>query len=1205
MSLVCCFICWCRRLIGVACLCYGYVRTNNHDVISAIINARNYEREWERKHGLYARPLRELCRREVNEWAIVQKDLPGLEIVTEEYKKRLSRWGVVPDIFVFPPKMSIYATMVPPTEMTYKEIGQSTSQSFAAGPGALGTFRGINVYETRMFDVYENELPIDLLRRQQQIGEYYIMNDPHRYDSEMVHPASHRDIIIYNEDLDNWSRITFREAVRKAINVRHAPDPGAADEDLFHHAGGLPPDDPDDEHPIDDGTFPGFEVAGTLNAFIVGTLVPALQRAVPGAPAARGNEIALRVIAAAPGAGAGVDFRPLLNGDAGLVGKVVTREVFDDTAFALGLTSWKIVQRNQYFTAVGGQCALIEPVVAAVAAIVEPNNVGGAPASTVAAKNLRTLIEALAGALPGGAVGGGPNPVANAAEGEIIRRLVGSNARNFRKAVRDNICAPIKRMAGKPGWDTKAACEVFTKPGQTITFRTRGDALRFRAFMGLQARSMVLRWVVNAIIDGGGASAAGNFDAVRTSVMELKQERDALHEAYATTVLTKVAAMTHEVRDRRLRAAARKELEPAYGAAPAMAGFARSRTTGRIGPASEAMIAGSRGDLQRVRMRSMRIGANTRPMGAFFSSIEHLKEATRGMDHYAVPSFAAAGITGQHRHGVASGGDRMIDVPAAHIGNNGYHRHDDGTLCVYETACAYADGINGATFGDKRALYSPGRRTERDWAGVDVRALMAAAGTGGAAGAATAQRGAAMESPLAACARIVAAADAPRAAPGRIAGRTVTDPADYRTTTNDIYSATRYNSRHDDGVEMALDGMNPAAAHAASRGGGGGGGSPHAHEVAYARRVLEHAKRIGVHPGSDAAAHHVAIATQNPPQMRRSAVGAATEERRQAEEDFRANGANTRYVLERGGRVFANRAAVQLAFGNAGAHIPNLGTALAVPVSSQHIDVLLDNSLRVPYDILLLRPFMEYSMSSAVLMKGGYDTGATFVGHSDFILGDDVVSKLHYGNFTFYSKSVVTNPKNLIIARNIFCQGYTRGSGVDMFERDYEAARAGRTRVKGYDPDGGEHTASLISVLIPYGSGDRLPNPLDIEAHKTYDPTTALQQPRIQQVEANGVKPAAFMDAAYVTKLFSLHEYSRNRSDPASEPFVEFERTQNTICYRGHQFSYCPTTKQHTAVTVNTGHWGPNVYPGCGRVRAGEMKYLEKCDYRSAISVAR
>jgi len=37
-----------------------------------------------------------------------------------------------------------------------------------------------------------------LLRRNQQIGEYYIMADPHRFDSEPVHPASHRDIIIYD-----------------------------------------------------------------------------------------------------------------------------------------------------------------------------------------------------------------------------------------------------------------------------------------------------------------------------------------------------------------------------------------------------------------------------------------------------------------------------------------------------------------------------------------------------------------------------------------------------------------------------------------------------------------------------------------------------------------------------------------------------------------------------------------------------------------------------------------------------------------------------------------------------------------------------------------------------------------------------------------------------------------------------------------------
>ncbi len=28
-------------------------------------------------------------------------------------------------------------------------------------------------------------------------------------------------------------------------------------------------------------------------------------------------------------------------------------------------------------------------------------------------------------------------------------------------------------------------------------------------------------------------------------------------------------------------------------------------------------------------------------------------------------------------------------------------------------------------------------------------------------------------------------------------------------------------------------------------------------------------------------------------------------------------------------------------------------------------------------------------MSSSVMMRAGYETGATFVGHSDFLLGDD------------------------------------------------------------------------------------------------------------------------------------------------------------------------------------------------------------------------
>jgi hypothetical protein len=207
-----------RNLIGIKqCV----QETNNHDVVSALINCRNYDREWERRHGLMNKPIAQIMRREVNEFAIVQKDISGLEILHEEYKERLSRYGIRPDLWIFPPKMSIYATMVPPTDRSYKELGASTSATFKAGPAALGSFRGVTVYETRMFDVYENELPIDLLRRNQQIGEYYIMSDPYRYSDppDGKHKSHTRDIIIYDEPLDNWVRITFKEAIEAAVNL--------------------------------------------------------------------------------------------------------------------------------------------------------------------------------------------------------------------------------------------------------------------------------------------------------------------------------------------------------------------------------------------------------------------------------------------------------------------------------------------------------------------------------------------------------------------------------------------------------------------------------------------------------------------------------------------------------------------------------------------------------------------------------------------------------------------------------------------------------------------------------------------------------------------------------------------------------------------------------------------------------------------------
>ena len=58
----------------------------------------------------------------------------------------------------------------------------------------------------------------------------------------------------------------------------------------------------------------------------------------------------------------------------------------------------------------------------------------------------------------------------------------------------------------------------------------------------------------------------------------------------------------------------------------------------------------------------------------------------------------------------------------------------------------------------------------------------------------------------------------------------------------------------------------------------------------------------------------------------------------------------------------------------------------------------------VPFNLIYARPYQTYSVSTGICMKAGASTGETLVGHADFQLGDNVIQKLHYGNFSVYTK---------------------------------------------------------------------------------------------------------------------------------------------------------------------------------------------------------
>jgi hypothetical protein len=236
--------------------------------------------------------------------------------------------------------------------------------------------------------------------------------------------------------------------------------------------------------------------------------------------------------------------------------------------------------------------------------------------------------------------------------------------------------------------------------------------------------------------------------------------------------------------------------------------------------------------------------------------------------------------------------------------------------------------------------------------------------------------------------------------------------------------------------------------------------------------------------------------------------------------------------------------------------------------------------------VLLLRPFQTYNMASAILMKGGLDTGFTAHGHHDFMLTDDVIHKVHIGHYTFYHKSIVKQPKNVILAEDIFAQSYVSGEGTNVFEGQGDGREpAAHSFATELAQD--SFSRDIIPIWVPTGEYGPLQNPLDITGFYSNQVLNAGNT-TISTSEEHYPNAAAYSTALGFDRL-------QNYGD--QDEFLSPVRHLNTICFQGHQMSYDAKKEGFTKLTMNTGHWGPNVYPGCRSVRNGENCFLKDMEY--------
>jgi len=242
------------------------------------------------------------------------------------------------------------------------------------------------------------------------------------------------------------------------------------------------------------------------------------------------------------------------------------------------------------------------------------------------------------------------------------------------------------------------------------------------------------------------------------------------------------------------------------------------------------------------------------------------------------------------------------------------------------------------------------------------------------------------------------------------------------------------------------------------------------------------------------------------------------------------------------------------------------------------------NDIPVALGCLLFRPHCEYIMGTMVAVKGHGKTGYTFHGHADFQLSDNPTIKMHFGHFTMYCKCVIMNPEYIVHARNIYCKQYVQGNGQLFWDA--------RSRDDKDRYIHNELTKDIFVVVVPINYR-QTSNRMDI---------TGAWSSAIQASEETNA-----LTRYPGCKAYSKYWQWTAVKNPAVISYKEKESAPrfNTIVFQEFQQAWNPATRQYDKTTINAGHWGPDVYVGCGKVRRGFGDYMQTAPYRASPSSMR
>lgn len=243
----------------------------------------------------------------------------------------------------------------------------------------------------------------------------------------------------------------------------------------------------------------------------------------------------------------------------------------------------------------------------------------------------------------------------------------------------------------------------------------------------------------------------------------------------------------------------------------------------------------------------------------------------------------------------------------------------------------------------------------------------------------------------------------------------------------------------------------------------------------------------------------------------------------------------------------------------------------------------LNNNMIQAIGLIGLRLAKRYDAGTAVMLSAYGKTGNTFYGHADMMLSDNAGTKMHYGHLTYNSRTVITNSQRILHLRHCLIKNYLGGNGHNVWD------------------------ASNPSDREKYCNGE-----LTKDIH--FVPVLMTQNVDANHIDATGryhEHIGAGPDAQEMTHYDSAAIYSEfwgwshealNLQD-ASYTNVRVAH-ENTLAFQEHQSMYNSGSGAFDLYVRDKGHWGDRIYPGCGKVRRGCESWLKPVKYDNTSTIA-